>query len=102
VFTTGWLIRGLAVPTTLIAGSSRYPLWRFLVWNAAGKLLLILLHAGFGYAFASQWRPLSETVNRYGIWLGLSAAVGGGAYLLARRWRANRGGTVREAPTEPA
>jgi membrane protein DedA with SNARE-associated domain len=100
VFTTGWLIRSLAVPTTLIAGSSRYPFWRFLAWDGIGKLLLILLHAGLGYAFASQWRLVSETIGRYGIWLGLCGITGVGIYLLVRRLRADRGHAVREAPND--
>lgn len=94
VFATSWLIRGLAIPTNLIAGSSGYAFWQFVAWDAVGKFFWILLHAGLGYVFASQWQFVSETISRYGSWLGLCALVGGGIYLFLRRLRANRGHTV--------
>jgi membrane-associated protein len=89
VFVTSWLIRGLAIPTNLIAGSSGYPFRRFVTWDATGKLFWILLHAGLGYAFASQWPLVGETIRRYGGWLALCATAGLGLYLLVRRWRAH-------------
>jgi membrane-associated protein len=89
VFATSWLIRGLAIPTNLIAGSSGYSFWRFVAWDAVGKLFWILLHAGLGYAFASQWQLVSETIRRYSGWLGLGALVGAGIYLSLRRRRAS-------------
>jgi membrane-associated protein len=94
VFTTSCLIRGLAIPTNLIAGSSHYPLRHFIAWDAAGKIVWILLHAGLGYAFASQWQFVSKTINSYYVWLGLCAIVGIGIYLLLRRLHANQGRTV--------
>jgi membrane-associated protein len=91
VFATSWLIRGLAIPTNLIAGSSGYSFGQFVAWDAVGKLFWILLHAGLGYAFASQWQLVSERISRASGWLGLCALAGVGVYLLLRRWRANRG-----------
>ena len=91
VFATSWLIRGLAIPTNLIAGSSCYSFRRFVAWDAVGMLVWILLYAGLGYAFASQWQLVSETISSHGGWLGLCAAVGTGIYLLLRRRRANQG-----------
>ena len=85
VFVTSWLVRGLAIPTNLIAGSSCYSFRRFVGWDAIGKLFWILLHAGLGYAFASQWQLVSETISSYGGWLGFCAIVGVGIYLLLRR-----------------
>jgi membrane-associated protein len=90
VFATSWLIRGLAIPTNLIAGSSRYPFRRFVAWNAAGKLVWILLYAGLGYVFASQWPLVSEAISRHAGWLGLAAALGAGIALLVRRLRARQ------------
>lgn len=86
VFATSWLIRGLAIPTNLVAGSSRYPFRRFVAWDAVGNPL-----AGLGYAFASQWQLISETISSHGGWLGLCTIVGIGIYLLLRRRRANQG-----------
>jgi membrane protein DedA with SNARE-associated domain len=82
---------GMTIPTNLIAGSSRYSFRRFVAWDAVGMLVWILLHAGLGYAFASQWQLVSETISSHGGWLGLCAAVGTGIYLLLRRRRANQG-----------
>jgi membrane-associated protein len=97
VFATSWLIRGLAIPTNLIAGSSGYSFRRFVAWDAVGKLLWILLHAGLGYAFASQWQLLGETIGRYGGWLGLGAVVAVGTTLVLRRLRAHQDRAVGSA-----
>jgi len=97
VFAASWLIRSLAVPTNLIAGTSGYPFRRFIAWDATGKILWILLHAGLGFAFASQWQLVSRAIAKYGAWLGLCAAVGVGIYLLVRRLRANRGHAILHA-----
>lgn len=97
VFVTSWLLRGLSIPTNLIAGSSGYSFRRFVAWDAVGKLFWILLHAGLGYAFASQWQLVSQTITSYGGWLGLCAIVGVGIYQLLRRLRRNQGGAVGSA-----
>jgi membrane-associated protein len=85
VFVTSWLIRGPAYPTNIIAGSSHYSFWRFIAWDAAGKLIWIMIHAGLGYTFASQWQRVSETTSSVGNWLGLCAVVGICIYLVLRR-----------------
>jgi membrane protein DedA with SNARE-associated domain len=95
VFLTSWLIRGLAIPTNVIAGSSRYPFRHFVVWDATGKVIWIALHAGLGYAFASQWHLVGKTVSAVGGWLGLGAAVGLALYLVLRHRRVNGGRTAR-------
>ncbi len=100
VFATSWLIRGLAIPTNFIAGSSCYPFRRFIAWDALGKLFWILLHAGLGYAFASEWQLVGETISSHGGWLGLCALVAVGIYLLLRRLLANWSCPAREAPTQ--
>ncbi len=102
VFATSWLLRGLAIPTNLIAGSSGYSFRHFLAWDAAGKILWILLHAGLGYAFASQWQLVGETISRHGVWFGLCATMGTGVYLLLRRLRARQGSGLGQASTEAA
>ena len=91
VFLTSWLIRGLALPTNLIAGSSEYPFWNFVSWDAVGKVLWVLLHAGLGYLFADRWPWISRTLGDYGRWLVLAILLGLGIYLLYRLWaRRNR------------
>ncbi len=51
IFLTRFLLTPLAVPTNLIAGSSRYTYWRFLAFDAAGELAWVVLYGGLGYLF---------------------------------------------------
>jgi len=51
IFLTRFLLTPLAVPTNLIAGSSRYTYWRFLAFDAAGELAWVVLYGGLGYFF---------------------------------------------------
>lgn len=102
VFLTSWLVRSLAIPTNLISGSSGYSLWRFVAWDAVGKILWILLHAGLGYLFASQWQFVAQSLGRYGGWLGLGTAVVAGLTFVLRRLRARRTAAAFEGPAESA
>ena len=54
IYLTRWLFTPLALPTNLIAGSSGYPFWKFLLFDIAGEITWILLYGGLGYAFGSQ------------------------------------------------
>jgi Na+-driven multidrug efflux pump len=50
-----------------------------------GKLFWILLHAGLGFAFASQWQLVNEQLGAAGRWAGMGIAVIIAGVLLARR-----------------
>ncbi len=87
---TRFLLTPLALPTNLLAGSSRYAYGRFLALDALGELVWIALYGGLGYAFADQWETISDLAgNLTGALIGLLALLAGGAlaYRMRRRGR---------------
>ena len=89
IFLTRFILTPLALPTNLIAGSSRYAYGRFLVIDILGELVWIALYGGLGYAFADQWETLSDLAgNLTGALIGLLALLAGSA--LAYRARRHR------------
>lgn len=99
VFLTRFLLTPLALPTNLIAGSSRYVYGRFLVLDVLGEATWIALYGGLGYLFADQWETLNDLAgNLTGALIGLLALLLGG--VLAYRARQRRGlPTVAADPT---
>ncbi len=96
IFLTRFMLTPLALPTNLIAGSSRYAYGRFLMLDVLGELVWIALYGGLGYAFADQWETVSDLAgNLTGALIGLLALVAGGA--LAYRARRRRGLAVGAA-----
>jgi membrane protein DedA with SNARE-associated domain len=85
VYVTRFLFTPLAVPTSLIAGSSGYAFRRFLTHAVAGDFTWIALYCGLGYIFGSRWQVISQLVGHYLGWLGGAAVVGIGVYVLVRR-----------------
>ncbi len=66
VFLTRWLVTAVAIPTNLIAGGSGYKFSRFLIYDAAGESIWIILYGGMGYAFGSQWELVNEFLSNFG------------------------------------
>jgi membrane protein DedA with SNARE-associated domain len=66
VFLTRFLITALAVPTNLIAGGSGFKFRRFILYDALGEALWIILYGGLGYAFGSQWEIVSDFISNFG------------------------------------
>jgi membrane protein DedA with SNARE-associated domain len=96
IFMTRFLLTPLALPTNLLAGSSRYAYGRFLALDALGELIWIALYGGLGYAFADQWETISDLAgNLTGAVIGLLALVAGGAlaYRMRRHGRLAAGAT---------
>lgn len=86
IYLTRWLFTPLAVPTNLIAGSSGYPFWKFMLYDLTGELTWIVLYGGLGYAFGSQWEVISDFISNFsGLLVGL-VILGVGIYVLLR-WR---------------
>jgi membrane protein DedA with SNARE-associated domain len=87
IYLTRWLFTPLAVPTNLIAGSSGYPFWKFLVSDVTGEITWILLYGSLGYAFGSQWELISNFISDFsGLLVGL-VVLGVGIYLMFRWFR---------------
>jgi membrane protein DedA with SNARE-associated domain len=63
IYLTRWLLTPLAVPLNLVAGSTGYPLSRFVAYDLAGELTWLLLYGGVGYTFSSQWEAISQLIS---------------------------------------
>jgi membrane protein DedA with SNARE-associated domain len=87
VYVTRFLLTPLAVPTSLIAGSSGYAFRRFLAYAVAGDFTWIALYCGLGYIIGSRWQAVSQNISHYLGWLGGAVVVGIGVYVLLRRLR---------------
>ena len=82
IFLTRWLLTALALPVTLIAGSSGYTFKKFFTFAVLGELTWVLIYGGLGYAFGSQWELISDFISNFsGFALG-ALALGVGIYLL--------------------
>lgn len=84
IYLTRCVLTPIAVPINLIAGSSDYPIGRFVAYDAAGELTWLLGYGALGYLFSSQWEYISDLIsNASGLLVGLLIA-GAGAYALIR------------------
>ena len=72
VLVTRFLLTPLALPVNLLAGSTHYPLRRFLGAVVLGEMLWVGLFAGAGYWFAGQWELISRIAGDF---LGLLAGA---------------------------
>jgi membrane-associated protein len=85
IYLTRWLFTPLAVPTNLVAGSSAYPFWKFLLFDVSGELTWIVLYGGLGYAFGSQWELISNFITDFSGLLVSLVVLGVGIYLMFRQ-----------------
>jgi membrane-associated protein len=84
IFLTRWLLTAVALPVTLIAGSSGYRFRKFFAFVMLGELTWVALYGGLGYAFGSQWELISDFISNFsGFALG-ALALGVGVYLLLK------------------
>jgi undecaprenyl-diphosphatase len=81
-----------------VAGMSRMPYRRFLVYDALGAALWTVGFVLLGYALGASWRVAERWVGRIGLLLGLAAAVIA-LVLWLRRRRAGRAGDMARPPT---
>ncbi len=94
ILLTRFLLTVIAVPINLVAGSSGYPIKRFVMYDSAGELIWLLSYGSLGYLFGSQWEYISDLIsNASGLLVGI-AMVGVGVYALVRRQRGVTPGVV--------
>lgn len=100
ILLTRFVLTPLALPTNLVAGSSRYAFQQFLLVDVAGELIWVLLYGGLGYLFADQWEALSDLAGSLtGVLLGAVGLIAG-ALFFVRSWRRRASGQVMMVPPE--
>ena len=92
VFFSRFLLTPLALPINLLAGGTRYTLWRYVGLVVAGEALWVVTFGGLGYLFADQWEAASALLgNLSGAVAAVTLGLTGGGYLLRRAWLGRRG-----------
>lgn len=87
IYLSHWLLPLLAVPTNLVAGSSKFPFPKLLLSDFAGRVTWVLLYGGLGYMFGAQWELITEFMSNFsGLIIGVFGA-GLGIYLIVRYFR---------------
>lgn len=84
IFLTRWLLTAIALPVTLIAGSSSYRFRKFFVLDLLGELTWVALYGGLGYAFGSQWELISDFISNFSGFAVGALALGAGIYLFIK------------------
>ena len=100
IYLTRWLLTPIALPINLIAGGSRYPFWRFLIYDLSGEATWIVLFGGLGYAFGSQWELINQFISDFsGLLVGI-VIFAGGVYGLFR-YRQRKAASARREAVAP-
>jgi membrane-associated protein len=89
ILLTRFWLTPLATPVNLIAGS-RITYYRFLMVDAIGELIWVVLYGGTGYLFGGQWEVVSQFITDFsGFSVGL-VVLAAGIYFWRRRGRRNK------------
>jgi membrane protein DedA with SNARE-associated domain len=81
----GRFVAILRVTAAWLAGISRMPWWRFLLWNAAGGIVWAAVVAVVAYEFG---RAAADAIQRYGlVGAGAVAALGVLVFVALKVWR---------------
>jgi membrane-associated protein len=101
IFLSRFLITGIAVPVNLIAGTSRFPFRKFLLYDILGETIWIFGYGGLGYLFGTQWEAVSKLLsNISGLLLGLVLLAAG--TVLAFRLSKTGAAHIRRARQSPS
>jgi len=74
-------VPGLSTFAQPLAGATRMPLSRFLVFDAIGSLLWAAVFVGLGFAFSDQLEKVADYASSFGWWLGAIIVFGLLVYL---------------------
>ncbi len=86
VYLTRWLISPIGIPTSLIAGSTRFPLPHFVLGAVSGNVMWITGYTALGFAVGSDWQSVSPVLDRYKVYFAAAALVIGLMLLAWRKW----------------
>jgi membrane-associated protein len=87
VFLTRWLLTPLALPTTVVAALTGFPVAGFASVSLAGELVWTSIYVGLGYAFGQSWPALVGTLgDGAGVAAGLGLAAVGLIAAAVLRW----------------
>ncbi len=86
IFVSRWLLTSVAIPVNLIAGGSRYPFPRFLIYDFLGETTWLALFGTLGYVFSSQWETISQAATDFGGLIAGIVLLSAGIYLAVKRF----------------
>lgn len=66
IFFSRFLVTAIALPVTLLSGTTRYPFKKWLTHDALGETVWIFGYGGLGYLFGSQWEVVNEFLGNFG------------------------------------
>jgi membrane protein DedA with SNARE-associated domain len=80
-------VEGLRQLNGVVAGLSRMPWPRFVLFNAIGAAAWVALWTTAGYLAGNHLAAITATIHRYQLWAIVAAVLAVAAYLLLRRVR---------------
>src|SRR6267142_4939381 len=66
IFFSRWLVTALGPWLNLTSGMARYPWRRFIVWEAPGQVLWVILYVLLGYIFSDRVQYIAEILGNLG------------------------------------
>ncbi len=87
LFLARWLLTPISLAVTYIAGSTRYPLAKFLVASISGQAVWLLLYGFAGYFLGRQWKSAAASMPIYLITAGAVILLAIAGYVLIARQR---------------
>src|SRR5437667_158290 len=103
VFLSRWLVTPLGPWLNLTSGFTEYPWHRFLLWDALGEILWVLIYVGIGRIFSDRVQAMSEVLgNLAWVIIGLLGVMFFGWKLWSSYRSAKKPKTSAELNAEPA
>jgi len=66
IFFSRWLVTALGPWLNFTSGMARYPWRRFIVWDAPGQVLWVVLYVTLGYTFSDRVQYIAEILGNLG------------------------------------
>ncbi|RYG23223.1 hypothetical protein EON82_14660 [bacterium] len=85
LYLSRWLLTPISLACTYIAGSSRYPIGKFVSASLPGQATWILLYGAVGYLLGREWRDATEWLPYVGGAAAMITAAALGYFLIKRR-----------------